>query len=85
MLYSINDVKDWQALKHGQFSTARHAFKLDEALNEISQIVNFHLKSNQKMVTLIFEPNFSKVPKNEVFVELVQLEKIQKLLDSIDQ
>jgi hypothetical protein len=43
MLYSIGDVKDWQALKQGQLIGKRQGFNLEEALNEIKQLVNFHL------------------------------------------
>jgi len=72
MLYSIGDVKDWQALKQGQFATNKHAFNLDQALDEIKSIVNFHLRSHNKSITFIFDPNFSNNPnKNEVFFELV--------------
>ena len=77
MLYSIGDVKDWQALKHGRFAKNKHAFNLDDALDEINDIVNFHLKSNNKTIKFIFERNFSKdIDKNEVFVELVKIEQI---------
>ena len=58
MLYSIGDVKDWQALKQGRFANNKHAFNLDEALNEINDIVNFHLKSHNKTITLILEAHF---------------------------
>jgi len=46
-------------------------FKLEQALNNIKEIVNFRLKSSKKLFTLTFDPNFSNQLKNEVFVELV--------------
>ena len=58
MLYSIDDVKDWQALKYGQFANNKHQFNLQEALDEINNIVNFYLKSHNKSITFIFDPNF---------------------------
>ena len=85
MLFSIDDVKDWQALKQGRFKKDRKVFNLEIALNEIKSSINFHVKSNKKKITFMFEPNFSKVPnKNDIFVELVQLEQIQNRLDELD-
>ena len=85
MLYSIGDVKDWQALKQGQFVNHQHQFNLEKALDEVKNIVNFHLKSHNKSIKLIFDPNFyNDCPKNEEFVSLVQMEQITTLLDEID-
>jgi len=58
MLYSIGDMKDWQALNQGNFANNMHPFNLDEALTQIKTIVNFHLKSHIKSITFIFDPNF---------------------------
>jgi hypothetical protein len=44
---------------------------LDEALEEINTIVKFYMKSSNKNIKFIFEPNFSKESKDDVFVELV--------------
>ena len=72
MLHSIGDVKDWQALKQGQFASNKHPFNMEEALDEIKSIVNFHLRSHNKSITFIFDPNFeNNGNKKEVFVELV--------------
>ena len=76
MLYTIGDVKDWHALKLGQYVKNKQVFLLDEALEEINSVVNFNLKLSNKKIKFIFEPNFSKVAKNDVFVELVQTEQI---------
>ena len=44
-------------------------FNLEDALNEVKEIVQFYIKSQEKRqakkhnkITLIFDPNFSKVP-----------------------
>ena len=72
MLYSIRDIKDWQALKQGQIATNKHSFNLDEALEEIKSMANFHLRSHNKSITFIFDPNFSDSSnQNEIFVELM--------------
>jgi len=58
MLYSIGDVKDWQALNQGNFANNQHPFNLDEALTEIKTIVNFHLKSHTKPIKFVCDSNF---------------------------
>ena len=62
-------------------------FNFQDALNEVKDIAMFHINSNKKKITLMFDPKFSKVPtkSSEAFVELVKIEKIKKRLDNIDQ
>lgn len=77
---TLNDMKDYQALRMGHFRKNMILFNLKETLEDIKEMIKYKAEQNNNIIN--FEPIFKKNDDIQTnFVREIQYERIRKNFD----